>query len=86
MVAYTFSPSTWEAGAGGSLGLRPAWSTDWVPGQPELHRDSLSQSPPVPQKERKIKEKYSPMKQFLKYHTFQHVLFFFFLDDSLTNF
>jgi hypothetical protein len=22
--------------------LRPAWSTEWVPGQPELHRETLS--------------------------------------------
>jgi hypothetical protein len=31
VVAHTFSPSTWEAEAGGSLfeaSLKPAWSTD----------------------------------------------------------
>jgi hypothetical protein len=22
--------------------LRPAWSTEWVPGQPGLHRETLS--------------------------------------------
>jgi hypothetical protein len=27
MLAHTFSPSTWEAEAGGFLSLRPAWST-----------------------------------------------------------
>jgi hypothetical protein len=27
---------------GGSLSLRPAWSTEPVPGQPGLHRDSVS--------------------------------------------
>jgi hypothetical protein len=42
MVAHAFNPSTWEAEAGGFLGSRPAWSTEWVPGQPELHRETLS--------------------------------------------
>ena len=27
MVAHAFNPSTWEGEAGGSLGLKPAWST-----------------------------------------------------------
>ena len=30
--------STWEAETGGSLSLRPAWSTKGAPGQLELHR------------------------------------------------
>jgi hypothetical protein len=42
MVAHTFNPSTWEAEAGRSLSSRPAWSTKWVPGQPGLHRETLS--------------------------------------------
>ena len=33
LVAHTFSPSTWEAEADGSLSLRPAWFTKLVPGQ-----------------------------------------------------
>jgi hypothetical protein len=37
-VAHTFNPSTWEAEAGRFLSSRPAWSTEWVPGQPGLHR------------------------------------------------
>jgi hypothetical protein len=32
-----------EAEAGGFLTLRPAWSTKWVPGQPGLYRETLSQ-------------------------------------------
>jgi major histocompatibility complex class I len=31
VVAHAFSPSTWEAEAGGFLSLRPAWSTERVP-------------------------------------------------------
>jgi hypothetical protein len=42
-VAHAFNPSTREAEAGGSLSSRPAWSTKWVPGQPRLYRETLSQ-------------------------------------------
>jgi hypothetical protein len=41
-VAHTFNPSTWEAEAGEFLSSRPVWSTEWVPGQPGLHRETLS--------------------------------------------
>jgi hypothetical protein len=41
VVANAFNPSTLEAEAGGFLSSRPAWSTDWVPGQPGLHRETL---------------------------------------------
>jgi hypothetical protein len=41
MVAYVFNPSTWEAEGGRFLNLRPALSTEWVPGQPGLHREIL---------------------------------------------
>ena len=34
--------NTLEAEAGGPLSLRPAWSTEWVPEQPMLHRETLS--------------------------------------------
>ena len=43
MVAYIFNPGTWEAETGSSLSLRSAWSTERVPGQPELYRETLSQ-------------------------------------------
>ena len=36
-MGHTFSPSTEEAEAGGSLNLRPAWSTELVRGHPGLH-------------------------------------------------
>jgi hypothetical protein len=36
------NPSTREAEAGGFLSSRPAWSTEWVPGQPGLYRKILS--------------------------------------------
>jgi hypothetical protein len=42
VVAHNFIPSTWEAEGGEFLSSRPAWSSKWVPGQPELHRETLS--------------------------------------------
>jgi hypothetical protein len=42
VVVHAFNPSTWEAEAGEFLSSRPAWSTEWVPGQPGLHRETLS--------------------------------------------
>ena len=43
VVAHTYNPSTWEAEAGGLLSSRTAWSTELVPGQLELHWETLSQ-------------------------------------------
>jgi hypothetical protein len=43
VVAHAFNPSTREAEAGRFLSSRPAWSTKWVPGQPGLYRETLSQ-------------------------------------------
>ena len=45
MVKHTFNPSTWEAEAGGALSLRPPWSTEQVPEQPGLHRETLPWKP-----------------------------------------
>ena len=41
-MAHAFNPSTWEAEAGRFLSSRPAWSTEWVLGQPGLYRETLS--------------------------------------------
>jgi hypothetical protein len=65
VVAHAFNPSTWEAEAGGFLSSRPAWSTEWVPGQPELHRETLfrktkpkpNQTEQTKPKQNKINEK-----------------------------
>ena len=40
---HVFNSSTREAEAGGSLNLRQAWTTERVPEQPELYRETLSQ-------------------------------------------
>jgi hypothetical protein len=42
VVVHAFNPSTWEAEAGRFLSLRPACSIELVPGQPGLHRETLS--------------------------------------------
>jgi hypothetical protein len=42
-----------EAEAGKFLSLRPAWSTEQVPGQPGLHREILSQNKETNKKEGK---------------------------------
>jgi hypothetical protein len=43
MVAHAFNSSIWEAEAGEFLSSRTAWSTEYVPGHPGLHRETLSQ-------------------------------------------
>jgi hypothetical protein len=57
VVVHAFMPSTWEAEAGAFLSSRPAWSTELIPGQPELHRETLSQ------KQNKNKNKQTNKKQ-----------------------
>jgi hypothetical protein len=46
VVAHAFNPSASEAEAeaeaGRFLSWRLAWSTEWVPGQPGLHRETPS--------------------------------------------
>jgi hypothetical protein len=56
-MVHAFNPSTWEAEAGGFLSSRPAWSTKLVPGQPGLHRETLSQKNKQKTKERKEKKR-----------------------------
>lgn len=43
VMAHSFNLSTWEAMAGGSLGLRLAWSSELVPGQTATQRNPVSQ-------------------------------------------
>jgi hypothetical protein len=57
MVAHAFNPSTQEAEAGGFLSSRPAWSTERVPGQPGLYRETLSRKNKKQKKKTKKKKK-----------------------------
>jgi hypothetical protein len=43
MVEHGFNPSTWEAEADEFLSSKLAWFLEWVPGQPGLSRETLSQ-------------------------------------------
>jgi hypothetical protein len=43
VVAHAFNPNTQKAEAGGSMSLKPSRSTEYVPGQLGLHRETLSQ-------------------------------------------
>ena len=54
VVAHTFNPST---KAGEFLSSRPARSTEWVPGQPRLHRETLSRKKPNKQKQKQKRAK-----------------------------
>ena len=51
-MVHFFNPSTWEAEALISLSLRPAWSTERVPGQPYAY----TQKPCLKKKKQKHKE------------------------------
>ena len=64
VVTHAFDPSTWEEEVGRFLSSRPAWSTEWVPGHPELHRETLSQKSKKHQKQTNKKKK--PTKQTKK--------------------
>lgn len=41
VVEHAFNLNTWESEEGKSLSLRPIWSTEEVPGQSRLHRETL---------------------------------------------
>ena len=44
VAAHVFNPSTQEVEAGRSLNLKSAWSTQQVPGQLGLHRETVLQN------------------------------------------
>jgi hypothetical protein len=52
MMMHAFNPSTL-----GSLSLRQAWSIERVPGQPELHRKTLSQKTNKTKQQYKARDK-----------------------------
>jgi hypothetical protein len=60
-------PALWETDKGGFLSSRPAWSTEGVPGQPGLHRETLS---------RKTKRKQGKTKQP---QIFVYIIYFYFM-------
>ena len=59
VTVHAFIVNTQDAGAGVYLSLRPAWSTENVPGKLEIHKETLS--PKIkPQKQKRKKRKQIP--------------------------
>jgi hypothetical protein len=52
-----FKPSIWAAGEDGSLNSRSAWSAEQIPGQPTLHKKTLSQKTTKKNKQTQNKNK-----------------------------
>jgi hypothetical protein len=65
VVVHTFNLSTWEAEAGGFLSSRPAWSTEQVPGQPGLHRETLFRKTKTKTKNKNKKQKTKENKKWV---------------------
>ena len=40
LVVHAFNNSTWEAEAARFVSSKPAWTSQWAPGQPGLHREA----------------------------------------------
>ena len=55
VMVHACNSSTREAESGGFLSSRPAWTTEWFPGQPGLPRETLSQANKQKQKNKKTK-------------------------------
>jgi hypothetical protein len=72
MVAYTLDLSTWEGEAGGYLSSRPAWSTECVPGQPGLHRKTLSKTRQKEKREERAQEFMLQQKENIYIYTHTH--------------
>ena len=54
VVVHTFNPSIREAEEDRFLSSWPAWSTEWVPGQPGVYRETLSRKTKKRKKEKEV--------------------------------
>ena len=82
VVAHTFNHSTWEAEADGSLSLRPAWSTERVPGLSEIHKETVSQKKPKQTNKQQNKIKPSPIHSLIFLYFFILCCFSIFTHSS----
>ena len=55
LVAHAFNNSTWEAKAARFVSSKPAWTSQWAPGQPRLHREVCLGNRNLSRKEKKKK-------------------------------
>jgi hypothetical protein len=70
VVSHAFNLSTCEAEAGGFLSSRLAWSAEWVPGQPGLHREILSQKTKTNQPNKKNQLYFSVFNELCQYNLY----------------
>ena len=62
-MVHVFNRSIWEGEAGRFHSLQPAWSTEWIPGQPGLYNETLSQKKKKNQNKTKTQNKNQKTKQ-----------------------
>jgi hypothetical protein len=77
VVVHAFNRSTQEAEAGGFLSLRPAWSTELVPEQPGLLRETLSQKTKASKQTNKQKNNKKNMQASTHTHKIKIIVFLF---------
>jgi hypothetical protein len=75
VVAHAFNLSAWEAESGRFLSSGPAWSTEWIPGQSGLHKETLSWKKKKKIKINKIFQRYKTQMFFLEWiNTYQVII------------
>jgi hypothetical protein len=86
---HTFNPSTREAEAGRFLSSRPAWSTEWVPGQPGIHRETMcwekKQSSRLTLRRKQEPEEHNDISQWYSSWCQWYSLYFFFQKKFLLD-
>ena len=81
-VVHAFNPSTWDAEANRFLSSRPAWSTKWIPRQPDYtEKPCLKKPKPKPKKRKQKEQKQKQQNQnkpfwFTPFPPYSHILSF----------
>ena len=85
LVVHAFNNSTWEAKAARFVSSKPAWSTQWAPGQPGLHREACLGKRNLSRKKKKLSNEHPfptsefsrPFKNLFYYYLCVCLLVFF---------
>ena len=64
LVVHAFNNSTWEAKAARFVSSKPAWTSQWAPGQPGLHREACLGKRNLSQKKKVSNEHPFPTSEF----------------------
>ena len=64
LVAHAFNNSTWKAEAARFVSSKPAWTSQWAPGQPGLHREAYLGKRNLSQKKKVSNEHPFPTSEF----------------------